>query len=142
MSYDLHIERLIDAPVEAVFAAWGSARRVREWFTPKPLTTGVCQVDFVRGGEWVHEMVRPDGGAQTMRARYIRIQAPDRLVFEATIDGMEPSRILTTVALDDEGGKTRLRVHQAFQGEVGLDDARAGWTLTLDQLEASVSRAP
>jgi uncharacterized protein YndB with AHSA1/START domain len=39
VSYDLQIERVIDAPRETVLAAWGSAARVREWFTPKPLTT-------------------------------------------------------------------------------------------------------
>ena len=118
MSYDLQIERLIDAPPGIVLAAWGSADRVREWFTPKPLATGECRVDFRPGGEWVHEMVLPDGRAHTMHARYIRIEAPDRLVFEATIAGMEPSVILTTVTLEDERGKTRLRVHQVFDGEI------------------------
>jgi uncharacterized protein YndB with AHSA1/START domain len=103
---------------------------VREWFTPKPLATGECRVDFRPGGEWAHEMALPDGRAHTMRARYIRIDPPDRLVFEATIVGMEPSVILTSVSLEDEGGKTRLRVHQLFQADSGLDAARAGWALT------------
>jgi uncharacterized protein YndB with AHSA1/START domain len=85
-------------------------------------------------------MVLPDGRAHTMRARYIRIEPPDRLVYEFTIAGMEPSSGLTTLAFDDEGGKTRLRVHQVFYGDVALDQASAGWTRTLDQLTASVSR--
>lgn len=140
MSYDLQIERLINAPQGAVLAAWGSAERVREWFTPKPLATGECCVDFRPGGEWVHEMVLPDGRAHTMRARYITIEAPERLVFEGTIAGMEPSLTLTAVTFEDERGKTRIRVHQVFNGDIGLDDARAGWKLTLDQLAASVSR--
>jgi uncharacterized protein YndB with AHSA1/START domain len=131
--------RTFDAPREAVFAEWSRETSVRRWFTPLPLGTGECRLDFRPGGEWIHAMVMPDGRAHTMRARYTEILPNERLAFEAAVEEMAASRIRTMVTFEAEGARTRLQVRQSFAGEVRLEDALQGWKLTLDQLEAVVA---
>jgi uncharacterized protein YndB with AHSA1/START domain len=138
MGFDLRLERLIDAPREKVFEAWSKPEHVRHWFTPQPLGTGECRLDFREGGEWVHTMLMPGGAEHTRRARYTELRAPERLVFEAGLKEEPGSHIVTTVTFDDEGGRTRLRVRQVFDGPVPKEDAERGWNLTLDQLTARV----
>lgn len=138
MGYDLRLERLIDAPREAVFAAWTRPEQVRQWFTPQPLGTGECSIDFRLGGDWVHTMLMPDGQAHTMRARYTEIAPPGRLVFEASLQELPGSHIVTSVDFIAEGTRTRVKVRQVFNGDIPESDARAGWGATLDQLTSLV----
>ena len=136
MSFDLRIERLIQAPRERVFAAWADPAQVRLWFTPEHLGTGECRFDFRTGGEWVHEMLMPGGQVHTMRAHYVELKTPERIVFEAQLAEDAGSVIRTTVDLVAEGSATRVKVRQVFDGNVPEADARAGWTSSLDQLAA------
>lgn len=133
--FDLRFERLIAAPRERVFEAWSRPEHVRRWFTPAPLGTGECSLDFRPGGAWVHAMLLPDGHASVMRARYREIAPLERIVFEATLDDLPGARIVTTVTFAEEGAGTRLAARQElFDGDVPEGDARAGWALTLAQL--------
>ena len=136
MGFDLRIERLIQASRERVFAAWDDPAQVRQWFTPQPLGTGECRFDFRAGGEWVHEMLMPGGQVHTMRAHYVELKAPERIVFEARLAEDAGSVIRTSVDLLAEGSATRVKVRQVFTGSIPEADARAGWTASLDQLQA------
>ena len=136
MSYELRMERVIRAPRQAVFDAWTRPEALRRWFTPQPLGTGECRLDFRVGGEWVHSMLMPGGLAHTMRARFTAIEAPRRLVFEAGLEQLAGSHIVTTVTFEEAGAGTRVRVLQTFNGDIPVEDARAGWTSSLDQLQA------
>jgi uncharacterized protein YndB with AHSA1/START domain len=141
VGFDLRIERLIQAPRERVFAAWADPAQVRQWFTPQPLGTGECRLDFRPGGEWVHVMLMPGGQAHAMKAHYAELKAPERIVFEAQLAEMDGARIVTTVDFMAEGQATRVKVRQVFAGAIPEADARAGWTATLDQLAAVVGGA-
>jgi uncharacterized protein YndB with AHSA1/START domain len=141
MGFDLRLERLIQAPRERVWQAWADPAQVRQWFTPQPLGTGDCRLDFRVGGEWVHQMLLPGDQAHTMQARYIELKAPERIVFQAALAEMGGSVITTTVDLVAQGAATLLKVRQVFQGDIPEADARAGWTATLDQLAALTQAA-
>jgi uncharacterized protein YndB with AHSA1/START domain len=130
---ELRMTRVFDAPRALVFEAWTKTEYVSRWFTPAPLTTPACEVDFRPGGVFRVVMRMPDGLEHPMDAKFLEIEAPSRIVFAAKLaDGNE---IWTEVKLTEHGGKTTLDVHQTYTLETNATrGATMGWEATLNQL--------
>lgn len=130
---ELRMSRVFDAPRRLVFEAWSKAEYVSRWFTPAPLTTPSCEVDFRPGGVFRLVMRMPNGTDYPMDATFTEIVPDERIVFVAKIHG--DLDIHTTVTLSEHGGKTTLDVLQVYSHPSDATrGAKAGWTATLDQL--------
>jgi uncharacterized protein YndB with AHSA1/START domain len=135
---ELHLSRTFDAPRRLVFAAWSSAEHVSKWFTPLPLTTSDCEIDFRPGGVFRLTMRMPDGTLYPMDARFVEIVDEERIVFTAKIHG--GVTVDTTVTFAEENGKTTLQVRQTYDRETDATrGAPQGWAATLDQLGKHVT---
>lgn len=130
--------RTFDAPLRLVWEAWTKAEHVARWFTPMPLTTGDCEVDFRPGGVFRVVMRMPDGTPHEMQAKYGRIVEHELIEFAGKIpDG---NVIETTVKFSETGGKTTLAVRQVYSFESNATrGAPLGWKATLDQLGQHVA---
>jgi uncharacterized protein YndB with AHSA1/START domain len=140
LDWELRIERTLLAPRARVFEAWSRPESVSLWFAPKGLTVPVCEMEFRQGGAWKLCMRMPDGSDHWMTGRYLEIRSPEKLVWESTLSGQPPGhRIHTTVDFIEEGGRTRLKVHQVYTGFAQKLPSEAGWTSTLENLAAHVA---
>lgn len=131
--------RTFDAPRALVFEAWTLAEHVRQWFTPRPLTTPACEVDFRPGGAFRITMRFPQGGDHPFDATFGELDPPRTLTFDGRLaDG---NVIRTRVTFEDRGEQTTVTVVQsyAFSSE-GTRGAADGWTATLDQLGEVVAK--
>jgi uncharacterized protein YndB with AHSA1/START domain len=136
---ELRMTRVFDAPRELVFEAWSKAEHVARWFTPAPLTTPSCEIDFRPGGVFRLVMRMPDGVEFPMDAVFREIVVPERIVFAAKIHG--GNDVMTVVTFTERDGKTTLDVHQTYAFESDATrGANAGWTMTLNQLGQHVAR--
>jgi uncharacterized protein YndB with AHSA1/START domain len=136
---DLVMSRVFDAPRHLVFEAWSKAEYVSRWFTPSPLTTPSCEIDFRPGGVFRLVMRMPDGIEFPMDAKFVEIVAPERIVFTAKIHGGVD--VHTTVTFVEYDGKTTLTVHQVYSRESDATrGAHAGWTMTLNQLAEHLAK--
>jgi len=78
-----------------------------------------------------------------MTGTFREVVAPHRLVFSSTPlddDGNPMFEVLTTVAFEDHGGKTKLTVQARVvkatpEADQYLDGMEAGWTQSLERLE-------
>jgi uncharacterized protein YndB with AHSA1/START domain len=52
---------LLNAPVQAVYAAWTQPDHMRHWFGPKGFTVFACEMDARPGGHWRVGMTAPEG---------------------------------------------------------------------------------
>lgn len=130
---ELRMTRVFDAPARLVFEAWSKAAYVRRWFTPAPLTTPSCEVNLRPGGVFRLVMRMPDGTEFPMDGKFIEVVPNERIVFAARVHG--GLDIHTTVTFSEHAGKTTLSVHQVYSHESDATrGAKAGWTMTLDQL--------
>ncbi|MGO8997010.1 MAG: SRPBCC domain-containing protein [Polyangiaceae bacterium] len=135
---ELRMTRVFDAPRELVFEAWSKAEHVARWFTPAPLTTPSCEIDFRPGGVF-RLVMRMDGVDLPMDAVFREIIVPERIVFAAKIHG--GNDVMTVVTFTERDGKTTLDVHQTYAFESDATrGANAGWTMTLNQLAQHVAR--
>ncbi len=150
------LTRTFDAPRELVFEVWTEAKHFVQWFGPPGVEIRFCKLDARPGGT-LHFCHRAEGVELWIRGVYREVVAPSRLVFDLRfvdpegnpasprllpdfpIDGM----VRTTVTFEDQGGKTKLTVHQRVTSQktsareaVARERkmAREGWDGTLDRL--------
>jgi len=142
---ELVLTRLIDAPREKLFRAWTEPELMKQWFTPRPWTTPVIEVDLRPGGSNLIVMRGPDGTEFPNRGVYLEIVKNERLVFtDAYTNAWEPSEkpfFTGIITFEDEGGKTRYTA-RALHWTVADREAHEkmgfheGWGICADQLVA------
>src|SRR3984893_18896000 len=146
---ELTLTRVFNAPREAVFKAWTDPQQLAKWWGPKGFTNPVCEVDLKPGGALKIVMRAPDGGEYPMQGVFREILPPSRLVFTNIAvdkDGNHIIEGLTTVTFAEEGGRTKLTLQTSGVAVVDyaaayLQGMEAGWTQSLEKLEALVRRA-
>lgn len=140
----LAIDRLVDAPRPLVFTVWTKPEHAARWWGPQNFTTISCVMDVRPGGVWRKVMRAADGTVSIKRGVYREVRAPERLVFtyrdEMADGGLTPETVVT-VTFTEEGGRTRLRLHQeGFEQAGPRDDHVLGWTSTLERLALDLAR--
>lgn len=140
---ELTVTRVFDAPRELVFQAWTEPEHLKHWWGPRGFTTPACEVDLRVGGTWKIVMRFPDGvNEHTMQAVYREIVPPERLSFTNTALDKDGTRLLegiTSITLEDLGGKTKLTMYTRMTGLVSyadrmLEGMEPGWSQTLERL--------
>ena len=146
---DLVITRDIAASPDTLYRCWTEPELMKQWFTPRPWTTPVIEVDLRPGGSNLIVMRGPDGTEFPNRGVYLEIVKNERLVFtDAYTKAWEPSEkpfFTGIITFEDEGGKTRYTA-RALHWTVADREAHEkmgfheGWGLCADQLAELVAK--
>ena len=140
----LRIERIIDAPIEAVFGAWTTREAMEHWYRDRPDdVVRVVELDVRVGGRYRVEFGPADAPSYVERGEYLAIEPPHHLVMSESLDapaGTQWSQTTVTVSLEELDGKTRLvLVHANFPSVERRDDAAGGWPGFIDRIELLVT---
>lgn len=143
---ELVLNRIIDAPREAVYKAWTTPELLMQWFAPKPYTTPSAQMDVRPGGANVITMRSPEGVDMPNRGVYLEVVPNEKLVFtDAYTKAWEPSQkpfMTVTLTFEDAGaGKTNYTARvlhwtvedKQMHEKMGFHQ---GWGICTDQLAA------
>jgi len=111
---EIVLVRVLDAPRQAVFAAWTDADDFCQWFGPEGFTCTIREMDVRPGGRARFDMVSGDGTMYTNRFDYLEIVPDERLVMDHGSDVEDdPARFRVTITLDEQAdGKTVLTLRQ------------------------------
>ena len=140
---ELVVTRTINAPARIVFEAFTKAELFKRWWVPKSFGLSLlsCELDVRVGG--TYRLVFSHKGSEPMafHGRYIEVTPHSRLVW--TNDEGDDGGAVTTVTLEEKGGKTRLVMHDLYPSKEALDAAIAsgstsGNSEAFDQLEELV----
>ena len=76
------LERVINAPVALVWGAWMNPETLPQWWGPEGYTCRTKRINLGAGGEWVFDMIGPDGTvyASDPAGRAIHRVTPDGVV--------------------------------------------------------------
>jgi uncharacterized protein YndB with AHSA1/START domain len=143
------ITHVFDAPRELVWKAWTDPKHMAQWWGPRGFTNPVCELDVRPGGALRIVMRAPDGTEYPMQGVFREILEPERLVFTniaVDADGNHLLEGVTKVAFAEHGGKTKLTLETRAVALVAdaarmLEGMQAGWTQSLERLEAHVAAA-
>ncbi len=141
----LTITRIFDAPRALVFKAWTAPERLMRWWGPRGFTMTSCEIDLRPGGAYRFHLRSPEGTEHRTRGVFREIIEPERLVMtRAWVDaeGKPGHETLLTLSLADQGGKTKLTLHQAiFESVTARDLHQGGWSSSLDCLAEYLATA-
>ena len=141
MSYELRVERLIDATPEEVFDAYTDPEAQKIWYSV--MDEGMIvenEVDLRVGGKWVSAWgFSPDEMFRETNVFEV-VDRPHRLVSRSTGSSPDGQSVDTHVEVTfrDEGGKTLMTVVQTGfpSGEMRDFFADTGWNGAFDRLNA------
>ena len=134
----LHLETLVRAPRERVFAACVEPDALARWWGPAGFTVPDVDLDVRGGGRYRITMQPPEGQAFHLRGRYSEVDPPRRLVYTFEWEEPDPDDQETVVTLsfhEDRDGTRLVLVQSPFATEARYALHEAGWTETFERLE-------
>jgi uncharacterized protein YndB with AHSA1/START domain len=146
MTYELRIERLLDAPPEVVFDTFVDPAATEELFT-SPDLPGLrvveSSIDLRVGGTWTIVQEGPGGEGYRLTYVFTEVDRPRRLVAELSMQFSPSGRVdksQVSITLEDREGKTLLTLVQGgFETAEERDAYLGGAPGFLDSLERAVS---
>jgi uncharacterized protein YndB with AHSA1/START domain len=75
------LQRFIRAPRAVVWGAWMNAESLPKWWGPDGFTCRTQRIDLRAGGEWVFDMIAPDGTVFPNHHRYGEMRLHDRMTY-------------------------------------------------------------
>jgi uncharacterized protein YndB with AHSA1/START domain len=111
---EIHIERVVDAPRDRVFAAFTNPELIPEWWGPRGTATVVDRMDVEAGGGWRFVSRDSDGGETAFRGTYREITPPERIVQTFEWEGMPGHVSVETAEFEDLGDRTKVVTTSIF----------------------------
>lgn len=118
------LTRVIDAPVSALWAAWTDPAALPRWWGPDGFSCRTSRIDLSEGGEWVFDMIGPDGTVYPNHHRYTRMAREARIDYTLHWGENGPKHADARVAFEDLGGRTRVTLSMTFATQDEHDQAR------------------
>jgi uncharacterized protein YndB with AHSA1/START domain len=139
---ELVVTRTFNVPARLVFEAWTKPELFTRWWTPKSfgITILGCEIDARTGGSYRLKMSHPSmPQPMDFFGRYLEVTPHSRIVW-TNEEGGEGGQV-STVTLEEKGGKTQLVMIDLYPSKEALDEAIAngscsGFGETFDQLDA------
>lgn len=153
---DLILERVIDVPPTAVWAAWTTPSLLVQWFTPAPWKTIACELDLRPGGTFHTVMLSPDGEEFPSSGCVLEVVEGRKLVWTSALapgfrpcsaeaEGTLPFTFTAVITIEPHAigtSYTALAMHAdaASAEKHSAMGFHQGWGAALDQLVALSKR--
>jgi uncharacterized protein YndB with AHSA1/START domain len=102
------MQRVIRAPREVVWGAWMNPEALPRWWGPDGFSCRTKRIDLRAGGEWVFDMIAPDGTVFPNHHRYGEVRAGERLGYALLWGEDGPKHADAWVTFDEVDGATRV----------------------------------
>ena len=133
----LTLHRVIDAPVETVYAAWTDPELLRRWLAPGDATVGRAVAEAVVGGTFLVEMRGADGRKWLVRGAFREVVPCRRLVLSWRWEGTDVETLLAVEFEPETADRTSLTLtHSRFAQDEARDEHVRGWNGCLAKLES------
>jgi uncharacterized protein YndB with AHSA1/START domain len=121
----LVIERVIDAPVSVVWGAWLNPETLPLWWGPDGYSCRTARIDLRQGGEWVFDMIGPDGTVYPNHHRYTLIRPKARIEYLLLMGENGPKHADASVDFADLGGATQVTLRMIMESAEAYAQVKA-----------------
>ncbi len=131
----LTLRRVIDAPVQRVYAAWTDPELLKQWLAPGNAVVSRAVADVAAGGAFLIEMRETNGQRWLARGVYREVAPLRRLVHTWRWEGSDTETLVTIEFEPESADRTRLTfTHARFAQNEARDEHERSWTDCLEQL--------
>ena len=120
----LLIQRVIKAPTRMVWGAWMNAESLPKWWGPDGFSCRTSRIDLRAGGEWVFDMIGPDGTVFPNHHKYGAMIPEVRLDYTLHWGENGPKHADAWAAFEDIGGATRVTLGMVMATAREYQDAK------------------
>ena len=97
---------------ELIFEAWTNPERLKNWWGPNGFTNTFYEFDLRPGGKWSFTMHGPDGTNYPNESVFVKIEAPELLVFDPL---SQPQFQVVATFTELQEAKTRVTFRMIFK---------------------------
>jgi uncharacterized protein YndB with AHSA1/START domain len=138
------LERTIRAPCPLVWGAWMNPATLPQWWGPDGFSCRTQRIDLREGGEWVFDMIGPDGTVWPNHHRYGTVRAEQSLSYTLHAGENGPKHADAWALFEAQvDGTTKVTLGMVFSTEAEYQAAKGFGAVelglqTLGKLEAFV----
>jgi uncharacterized protein YndB with AHSA1/START domain len=110
----MSFHRMIKAPVSVVWGAWMNPRTLPEWWGPDGYSCRTKRIDLRQGGDWVFDMIGPDGTVWPNHHRYTLVRPETRIEYTLLWGENGPKHADASASFEDVGGETKVTLSMIF----------------------------
>lgn len=109
------LHRIINAPRSAVWAAWINPETLPLWWGPDGFSCRTQRIDLRAGGEWVFDMIGPDGTVFPNHHLYTEVRPEEHIAYTLLWGENGPEHAEARVSIEDVDSKsTRVTLAMTF----------------------------
>jgi uncharacterized protein YndB with AHSA1/START domain len=108
------LTRVIKAPVSVVWGAWMNPETLPHWWGPDGFSCRTSRIDLRQGGEWVFDMIAPDGTVFPNHHRYTVVRPQSRIEYTLHWGEDGPKHADASADFAEEGGVTKVTLAMVF----------------------------
>lgn len=139
------LQRVIRAPRSVVWNAWMNNETLPRWWGPDGYSCRTKRIDLRAGGEWVFDMIGPDGTVYPNHHRYGEVRTEERFGYTLLWGENGPKHADAWASFEDQDGFTKVTLGMVmstaaeFQAAKGFGAIELGMQTLgkLDRLVAS-----
>jgi uncharacterized protein YndB with AHSA1/START domain len=118
------LTRVIKAPVATVWSAWMNAESLPKWWGPDGFSCKTSRIDLRQGGEWVFDMIAPDGTVFPNHHLYGQVIPEVRLDYALLWGENGPKHADAWASFVEEDGATRVTLGMVMATAKEYQDAK------------------
>lgn len=111
------LQRVIQAPRTIVWNTWMNPETLPQWWGPDGFSCRTKRIDLRQGGEWVFDMIGPDGTVYPNHHLYAEVRPEERIGYALLWGENGPKHADAWAAFEDQDGGTRVTLGMVFSTE-------------------------
>jgi len=118
------LQRVIQAPRTVVWNAWMNPETLPQWWGPDGFSCRTKRIDLRTGGEWVFDMIGPDGTVFPNHHLYGEVRPEERFGYALLWGENGPKHADAWASFEDQDGATKVTLGMVFSTEAEFQEAK------------------
>ncbi|CAH2403487.1 SRPBCC family protein [Mesorhizobium escarrei] len=118
------LQRVIRAPRSIVWGAWMNPVTLPQWWGPEGFSCRTKRIDLRAGGEWVFDMIAPDGTVFPNHHLYNEVRPEERIGYTLHWGENGPKHADAWASFEDQDGATEVTLGMVFSTAAEFQEAK------------------
>ena len=127
------LQRVIRAPRSVVWGAWMNPETLPQWWGPDGYSCRTQKIDLRAGGEWVFDMIAPDGTIFPNHHRYHDVRPGERIAYALLWGENGPKHADAWATFEDQDGATKVTLGMVMSTAAAFQEAKGFGAVELGQ---------